>query len=330
MRLGQVVTAARSPAGRLATGAVGLTIIALVVRGIGLPVVARTVVGAAALFPLVAALEMVQLACTMNALRSLYHPATAPLAQYVRAGLVGYAVMGLVPAGRTVAEVSRASMLSRWIGGPRAAAAAARIQGAALLANAAITVPAVAAAWLASREHGPWWLPLAVGANFVVCTALGLSVLIGAAKASPGAWLGRKLPTAQGFGASLDDLLKGEPLFPWGAIGWEFVGRSFQVVQCAVLLQCVAGEPTLRNALTSEGILLVGGAIGDLLPAQLGATEGNYSLTASALGLTAAASVSIALLAHLAQLLWVVLGTLVSVIWPAPPEAAEGPRSFPS
>lgn len=328
MKVSQVVAAARSPVGRVVTGAVGLGLILLIVNGIGWQAVAASVAGAAVLFPLVAALEMVQLACTMSALRSLYRPARAPFWQLVRAGLIGYAVMGLAPAGRAVAEVARASMLSRFVGVGRATAAATRIQGAALLGNALITVPAIAAAFL-SRSQAPWWLPLAIAGNFVLVTSLGLSVLA-ATRAGVGAWLGRKMPKAQKFGEGLDEALSGEPWLPVGAVAWETAGRVFQVVQCGVLLACVGGVPSVSNSLVSEGTLLVGGAIGDLVPAQLGATEGYYGLSASALGITAANAVAIALLAHLAQLLWVVVGTVVSVVWPAQVVSAGSAAAAPA
>jgi hypothetical protein len=233
--------------------------------------------------------------------------------------------MGLVPAGRAVAEVTRASLLTRWVGAARAAAAAARIQVATLIANGIISIAAVVAVVVSASA--PAWLPLAIAGNGAVTLALGASVLL-AARRRPGAWLGRVVPRAQGFGADLDDVLQAEPALPAGAIGWELLGRFFQVAQNAVFLACVGGEPTLSRALTSEGIHLVGAALGELIPGQLGATEGNYTLAAGALALPVASAVAIALLAHISQLVWVLAGSLVSVTWPAPPlpEGTAGAR----
>jgi hypothetical protein len=79
----------------------------------------------------------------------------------------------------------------------------------------------------------------------------------------------------------------------------------------------------------TEGVHLVGAAVGDLMPSQLGTTEANFTLAAAALALPAASAVSIALLAHLAQILWVLVGAVVPVVWPAPPPDAtelESPR----
>jgi len=74
MSLARVIAVARSPAGRIVTGAIGLAVVGLIVRGIGVGVVISTIAGAAVLFPLVLLFEVAQLSCTMMALRSLYRP----------------------------------------------------------------------------------------------------------------------------------------------------------------------------------------------------------------------------------------------------------------
>ena len=257
MIVASIVAAARSPLGRLATVAAGIAGLGLIVHGIGLAVVTRTLAGAARGFPLVLALEVAQLACTMRALRSLYGPAgrAVPAAQLVRAGLIGYAVMGLVPAGRAVAEVTRASLLARYVGAGRAAAAAGRMQAVALLANALVSVPAALAAWLAV---GTSWLPLAIAGNFLVTLVLGAGVLVTARRSRIGAWIGRCVPSARGFGEDLDEALEREPMVPRAALAWECGGRGLQVAQNGVIIASIGGALRLGSALSSEGIHLVG------------------------------------------------------------------------
>jgi hypothetical protein len=322
MSLARLLAAMRSPMGRAAAGLAGVSCVALIVRGIGAHSLARALAGAAVFFPAVLALEGAQVACTTLAMRSLYGP-RVPRAQLLRAGIIGYAVMGVFPAGRAVAEVARASLLTRWVGAARATAAAARIQVAALFANALIS--AIAAAAVALAVPAPAWLPIAIAGNAVAALAMGASLAL-AARRRPGAWLGRVVPKARGFGADLDGVLETERGLPAAAAAWEFAGRLCQVAQNAVLLACVGGAPGLGSALASEGIHLVGAAVGDLIPGQLGATEGNYTLAASALGLPVASAVAIALLAHLSQLTYVLVGSLISAAWPAqaPPAAARG------
>jgi len=326
--LARLIAAVRSPAGRLVAGALGLAGVALIVRGIGLGVVADSLAGAVRLFPAVVALEGVRLACTVLALRALYDR-PVPIAPLARAGLIGYAVMGLVPAGRAVAEVARATMLARYVGATRAAVAAVRIQGASLVANALISLLAAAAVWLSLRAGAPAWLSLAILGNAAVTLVPGIVLLSVSARTRLGAWVAR-LSRRRPFGAGVAEALEEGPRGALSAVGWEFLGRVLEVAQYAILLACVGGAPTPRLAFTAEGIHLVGAAVGDLLPAHLGTTEGNFTLAASALALPVASAVSIALLAHLAQLLWVLAGSGASLFWSAPtpdPMAAPHPQA---
>lgn len=305
----RIVAAARSIPGGIFAAACGIAAVALILRGIGLTLVGQALAGAARYVPLVLLLEAAIVVCSLRALRSLYGTAAAavPPWQLVRAGLIGYAVAGLVPAGRAFGEATRASLLARWVGAARASAAAARLQAVALIANGLISIPAAVAATCAV---GWSWLPLAIAINAGVTLALGTALLCLARRSRVGAWLARRFRRAHLFGVELDACLAREPALPARAIAWELAGRTVQVVQQLVLLACVGGALGLRAALCAEGIHLVGAAVGDLVPAQLGATEGNFTLAAGALGLSAASAVSIALLAHVAQLAWVAVGAL--------------------
>src|SRR5262249_23072944 len=110
-----------------------------------------------------------------------------------------------------------------------------------------------------------------------------------------------------------------------GAIAWELVGRCVEVVQKAVLIVCVGGTLGAMPALCVEGIHLVGAAVGDLVPAQLRVQEGNLKLAAYPPGLPARGAVTIALVAHISQLAWVLVGSLVLLISRAKPPAPATP-----
>jgi hypothetical protein len=310
----KIVDLARSTPGRIAAAIAGIGAVTLIIRGLGLHEITDAIAGCGPYFFLVILFEAGVLACSTLALRSLYgmSAASVPTGQFVRAALLGYAVQGLVPAGRGAAEVTRASLLARWVGGGRAGAAAARMQAVVLVVSGIIAVPAgIACAVLTDSP----WLPVAVSISGAVALALGLGLFAIARRARVGAWLGRRVKRAAEFGSDLDAALSRESGLPWRAIGWECLGRVVQVAQQAALIACVGGAIGLTTALCSEGIHLVGAAVGDLIPAQLGATEGNFTLAASALGLPRASAVSIALLAHLAQLVWVIVGSLVPLVW---------------
>jgi len=311
-----IIDAARSTPGRAAAAIVGLAIVALIVRGLGIDDVTRAVAQAAPYLPIVIVLEVAILACSTLALRALYRDAArvVPTSQLARAALIGYAVQGVVPAGRAAAEATRASLLAGWVGRGRAGAAATRMQAVVLIANGLISVPAAIAA---ARTGAMRWLPLAIAINAGVTLSLGFALLLIIRHAHIGHWIGRRLKRVRAFGAELDAAFEDDVETPVRAIAWELAGRCVQVAQHAVLIVCVGGAFGIVPALCAEGIHLVGAAVGDLIPAQLGATEGNFTLSARALGLAGTSAVSIALLAHLVQLLWVLIGAFVPLLWRA-------------
>jgi hypothetical protein len=320
----RVIAIARSTPVRIAVALCGAAAVALILRGLGWSEVYDKISHAAGYLPIVLALDGTVLACSMLALRSLYGAAgpDVPVSQLVRAGLVGFAVNGLLPAGRAVAEVTRASLLSRWVGSGTAAAAAARMQAVVLVAHGTMSVAATIAAVLAV---GWTWLPLAIGLQAILTLAIGVFLLAMATRVHIGAWLGRRVSRARVFGSELDAALARAPAIPTGAIAWELAGRCVEVVQKAVLIACIGGVVGVSPALCVEGLHLVGAAIGDLVPAQLGVQEGNFTLASAALGLPAGGAVVIALLAHVSQLAWVLVGTIVPLVWRAEPPAPATP-----
>jgi hypothetical protein len=314
----------RSKPGRAIATAIGIGCVALLVRQLGVDTIVEAIAKAAAYFPCVVLLEVAILACSTLALRALYADAASsvPPSEYIRAALVGYAVQGVMPAGRAAAEATRASLLARWIGAGRAAAAAGRMQAVVLVANGLVSIPATIAAL--ADDDAPTWLPLVIGLNAAVTLLAGSALLVLARRARVGSWLGRRMKKLQRFGAELDiALVHGSPV-PVRAIAWELAGRVAQVAQHGVLLAAVGRVVGIGVAFCAEGIHLVGAAVGDLIPAQLGATEGHFRLAARALDLSYANAVSIAILAHLAQLVWVCIGVLVPLLWrPAPRPHSE-------
>src|SRR5260370_15733225 len=83
-----------------------------------------------------------------------------------------------------------------------------------------------------------------------------------------------------------------------------FGGRLLQLVQCGVLLIAVAAGASVLRAANAQGVRLVGAAVGDLIPNQLGTSEGAYFLFSPALDLAAdsARSVSMPVILHFVQL----------------------------
>ena len=139
------------------------------------------------------------------------------------------------PMGRSSAEATRAILLGRSVGGPRAAVAAVQMQGVTLLSNAALRRPRHRRRAGASRpgDHRR----CSILANGLVAAVLGAGILVVRQRARPGrlARGGRSgdssasgwhsMPTA---GASRGDLLR--------AGAWECVAR-------AAPRPCSAGSP---------------------------------------------------------------------------------------
>ena len=261
----------------------------------------------------------------MSALRSLYGEDRhkIPFKVWVRAGLVGYAVMGLVPAGRTVAESTRAALLAKYTSGVEATVAAARMQAVVLLGNAAISLFAAWAIFYVMGFSLPLWLILA---NLAVTFVLGLGILLVGKNSRIGAWIGGKIHAVRGSGSEFDKNFSEKNLIPLRALAFEFLGRVIQVIQNGIMVFAVGGKLGVIPALGSEAIHLVGAAVGDLFPAQLGFTEANYQLSARALSLAPADALSIALLAHLTQIFWIAVGLGVTAFWSAGRQAQRSRR----
>jgi hypothetical protein len=101
------------------------------------------------------------------------------------------------------------------------------------------------------------------------------------------------------------------------------VNRTAQVLQYTILVLAMSGSTSLGRSLLAQGINLVGTSLGDLVPGQLGVTDGAFALSASALGITAADAIAISVLAHFVQMCWVFVGSLIPLAWK--PAAAPAP-----
>ena len=84
-----------------------------------------------------------------------------------------------------------------------------------------------------------------------------------------------------------------------------------------MILHAVGGALTISSGFVTQGIHLVGAALGDMVPNQVGFNEGAYRVFAEALGLghDPARAVSIALVARLAQFILAGLCFGISAAW---------------
>src|SRR5262249_3564889 len=113
------------------------------------------------------------------------------------------------------------------------------------------------------------------------------------------------------FGSSLEDLqraLRSLPRLPLEPLGWLVANRVLQVTELGVAMAAVGIHAPPSLAFIAEALVILGASAGDLVPGQIGATEAALAAAAPWLGGDRAAIIVVALLLHLAQTCWVVVG----------------------
>ncbi|MBV9945822.1 MAG: hypothetical protein JOZ69_03135, partial [Myxococcales bacterium] len=176
---------------RILLGVAGVALIGYLVHGAGPARVAQVLWQTRPWIPLIVALELTQLLADFGSLRFILgggrgprrpsrpeltadatdaaagasNPRVAPSA-WVRSSAMAYALMILVPAGRAAGEVARATILSKYVGAPRAARASIELQSGYVFAIGVLSVLecAVVASQIGLRSP----LALLLGANALV------------------------------------------------------------------------------------------------------------------------------------------------------------------
>jgi hypothetical protein len=292
-------------AARILAGLGGLTLVAYLVRGAGPERVAAVIWQAGRWLPLILLLELFQLCTDFLALRSILRERwrQIPAATWVRSSAIAYAMMTLLPAGRAAGEVTRATLFASTIGAPRAATTSTLLQAAYLGANGVLSVFACVAVGSRFGWQAPLTLLLAGNVLFQATIASGLVAILRDARL--GRWLDRmrrRIVPGAVESPPLDPEERRQ--LPLGALAVCSIGRAAQVCQYGIILHAVGGVLTLRNAFVAHGIHLVGATLGDLMPNQLGVTDGAYRAFAGDLGFAAepARALSIAFVVRIAQL----------------------------
>ncbi|MBW2464090.1 MAG: flippase-like domain-containing protein [Deltaproteobacteria bacterium] len=226
-----------------------------------------------------------------------------PWPEFVRAQMVTYVFMVLVPAGRAGAEIARATAFNPYVGAGRAAAAATNAQALSLLANSLITIPClIAIGSICGWDHALTWL---MALNGFVTFVGGTVILALSRKLRIGRFLGKRIRKMVHVADDLDGALRVPRSRLIKAVAVLFVGRISQTIQYGIALLAVGGLFTGGGALLAQGVHLVGAFAGDFIPNQVGVVEGTYRVFASTLGFAddPAKAVSIALLARISQII---------------------------
>lgn len=283
--------------------AVGLGAAVWLVHSVGPASVWQSIVDAGPYLPVIFALDFLWVAIEGLALLVLLGKAARqiPVRAWIEALLVHYTTMVVLPVGRAGAEVARATLLSRHVGSSRAAAAGALMQSFTLLGNAAMSGACLAFVIAATTRTE---LSALLFANVLATMTLGSGLYLVMRQAKIGGVLGRRFKKMAHWGPELDvHFVEGRPRHMLAGL-LCFVGRSVQTLQYGVIFFAVAGTFTVASTFVAQGIHLVGAGVGDMVPNQVGVTEGAYRLFAGALGLAAQPekAVAIALLARVSNL----------------------------
>ena len=308
---------------RIACAVLGTGVLVLAVWAAGARAVLASLGASVHALPALALLEAVMVGCSTLALRALYGDLAPRVAvrQWVRAGALGYALGLVLPMGRGAGEAARAVLLSRTTGGARAAVAAVQMQGVVLLSTVVITVPVLAAT---VAVLGPGLAAGLVLANAVIAGVLGTSILVVRERAKLGRLLGGLIKRLERFGLAFDAVAGASRADLARSLAWESAGRVAQVVQCGVALAAIGQPAGLLRTLVVRGALILGSAVGDFIPGQLGATEATLVLGAGTLALTAAGAATLALLIHAAQILLGLLCAGLTVALPGQQGTSAG------
>lgn len=304
-------------AGRVLLFLFGLGAVVGLVVDAGPDAVWNTLVRAGVWLPLVMLCELGFVSMDVVSLRLMYgeRGRRVPAAVWLRSGLMAYGIMVLLPAGRAGGEVMRAASMAPYIGGARAAAGATVLQGVTLWGNTLISIPCYLAVAFVS---GPTeLLALLVAGNGLVTAVIGSVLLFGARMSRLGGWLGKRIKVLATHGARFDESLREMPSMPLLPVGAALLGRMFQSVLYGVILIAVGGTLTLGSALVAQGIHLVGAGFGDMVPNQVGITEGAYRLFATHLGLedAVAQAIAIALVHRVCQFALAGTSLAVGAVW---------------
>lgn len=304
--------------GRWLLLAFGVAALMLLVRSVGAELVFRTLLAAGPFFPLILILDLGWVVFEGLALLWVLGPEAKrlPLRAWLQGTLAHYVTMTVLPVGRAGAEVVRAAVFGPHVGKAEAAMGAAFIESGTLIGNTLISLICLSAV----IQTGERSLSLLLAGNAAVTFVLGGLVYLGLARAGGLTQL-RFLQRFAAFGQDIRRAFdSSRPRHLLGLVAIT-AARTVQTLQYGVIILAVSGVFSFHRMLVAQGIHLVGAGLGDMVPNQVGVTEGAYRLFASALGLAKNPdkAVAVALLARLSSL---GVATLSSILLQIVPKAA--------
>lgn len=280
--------------------AVGVTVCIVLWRGISAGELALRLHALRSYWPWLLALELARAGCELAGTFALLGSDRGSIGwpALVRVQSVAFTLNTVMPAGRAASEAVKAALLVSRLGSARAFALGAATQALVLIVNAAL---AVFGAVLALRSRMP------AGVAWALISYAGLTLTAASLMYAGARWPGLRTRVARwpALAASLERfaaLGREQRAGLLGALLAQCGGRALQLAQLALLMHALGAPVTWASALLAQALYLVGGAAGDLVPAQLGAIDGAFALAASGLSLDHTAALALGLAVHVVQL----------------------------
>lgn len=302
---------------RIVFGVAGLIGLGVLVHYVGAARIAEALWSALPWVPVLLCVEGARIAVEAEATRTLYAEVDTapPRATLMRAQLVAYWVFVVSPMGRAASEVTKATILTKHVGADRAAAVATVAQGTALLGTAIVSV---ACALAATLRPGAWPLAAAVWAQTAGVAAVAALLLWSIRRETVGKGVGRLLGWMgldEARRRHFPSVVHALPALPWRAVLGFALSRTLDVLLFVVAIAAVSGGLDPIAGLRAMGVSLLGAAAVDLVPADIGLTEGAFALFHEAVGVSAPHAISLGLLFHATQICWVAVSALASFFW---------------
>lgn len=291
----------------------GVAFIGYLVHKEGPRQVADALIAAGPYIPLIIAFEAAILVTDTLAFAAILGPERRRVVTakgWLRSSCVSFLCLTLLPAGRTASEVARATVVARYTGAFRSAAAGAELQAAALIADGLISGSVALGVYaMVGTEGDLAWM---LGGNFLLAGALGVVLFLLLHHRGFAAWVKRRFPR---FATNADEVTT--PRY-YGVLptAWSYLGRWLQVAEYGVAVMAVGGALSLRGAFVGHGIHMVGATVGAVVPNQVGVVDGAYVAFAKVLGFPGAPAkaLGVALVLRAAQLLFSLVCLVVAAL----------------
>jgi hypothetical protein len=291
----------------------GVAAVALLIRQIGARELFELLLRALPWLPLLLLFEGGRIMCEAYGTRAICGEdrGKIDIPTWIRMHLVANSALQVLPAGRAICEGIKIASMSPVYGAPRAAGYVVMQHSMTMLALAIISVPCALAAYLTA---GLGLLTIAVLAHGGLCLIGAVGLQIAARKAIvpklAAKWFVHSEDALTTFRTTVRALPWVSPATLLGKLG----NRVLQAFQFTIILHAIAAGGTVERGFLADGVNLVGAALGEFMPAQIGAMDGTFAIAAKALVITIPMAMAIANLARVVMLGWSAVGALVPMI----------------